>query len=275
MSSNLIPPPELADGQSWADLADQELPRATSQPAERDFSSLAPPPGRRARFGPSRRPSPVAGATPQPEPEPEPEHGHSAEPCRHCEQPDRCDCPCVVCTGVRRIAAGLEAVAHSRETPPSWAQQQLDRQWESANLGGAGCPFCDAVFGCGCWRERAEMHELVERQRVRDERAVIAAAIRDGKCYCDQLSQGDDYPEMCEICQREEELRCRECGQLQCRPECCGGCGGCSRCRGDPCKGCGGWESDCCCHDDREEDRESCGCGACEEHDGREEDFCY
>jgi hypothetical protein len=130
---------------------------------------------------------------------------------------------------------------------------------------GAGCQWCDAHFGCNCWAERAEQIRAEERARVRSDRAAIAAAIRDGKCYCDNMTQDEDYPSLCDICQREEELRCKGCGQLQCRPGCCGDCGSCSKCRGPACKGCGGWESDCTCYDDRD-GASSCGCGACEEH---------
>lgn len=147
----------------------------------------------------------------------------------------------------------------------SWIQRQLDEEWESANHSGPGCPFCDSLFGaCSCWARRREAHEAEERRRVREERATIARAIEEGKCYCHQLSQ--DYPEQCEICLKEEELRCHECGDLQCRPDCCGGCGGCERCRGPECKRCGDW--DCSCYDDES----SCGCGACEEHDWRAEE---
>jgi hypothetical protein len=155
-----------------------------------------------------------------------------------------------------------------KEETPSHIQRALDAEWACANFAGPGCPFCDSIMGgCRCWEERREAQEAEERRRSRQDRAAIAARIARGECTCDQLSQHSDYPNECEVCQREEELRCRECGQLQCRPDCCGGCGGCSRCRGDPCKRCGDW--DCCCYDDRDE-RSSCGCGACEEHDYRE-----
>jgi hypothetical protein len=145
----------------------------------------------------------------------------------------------------------------------SWIQRQLDEEWESANHSGPGCPFCDAIFSCDCWARRAEAHEAEERRRLRKERAAIARAQAEGRCYCDQLPQDEDYAQECEFCQREEELRCRNCGDLQCRPDCCGGCGGCERCRGPECKRCGDWE--CSCYDDRDEES-SCGCGACEEH---------
>jgi hypothetical protein len=188
----------------------------TSPPPPRDFSALAPPPGRRVRFGPLRR---IAAAT-------------------------------------------VAAIAP--------AQRALDEQWESANHAGPGCPFCDAMFSCNCWQERAELHRAAERERVRADRAAIAAAIRDGKCYCAQLPDDDDYAELCDICQEEERLRCDACGKLQCSAGCCGDCGSCSRCRGPECSRCHSW--DCCCYDDREDDASSCGCGACEEHDWRAEE---
>jgi hypothetical protein len=164
-----------------------------------------------------------------------------------------------------RILARLDALG---APPPSdapdtrsWIQRQLDEEWESANHSGPGCPFCDSLFGgCSCWARRREAHEAEERRRVREERATIARAIEEGKCYCEQLPQHEEYAQECEICLKEEELRCRECGDLQCRPGCCGGCGGCERCRGPECKRCGDW--DCSCYDDES----SCGCGACEEH---------
>lgn len=183
-----------------------------------------------------------------------------------------------------RILGRLEALGAplpSEEKPPvpsppsaephlaarSSIQRALDEEWAHANFSGPGCPFCDSLFGaCGCWERRREAHEAEERRQVREDRAAIARAIADGKCYCDQLSQEDPdgYAECCEICQREEELRCRECGQLECRPGCCGGCGGCERCRGPECKRCGSW--DCCCYEDDRDGASSCGCGACEEH---------
>jgi hypothetical protein len=240
----------------WADIPHTSSPAA---PEGRDFSALrgsrsSRPFGRRR---PSPAPAPAAEEAAAPE---EPEHGHGAEPCHHCDRPDRCDCPCVVCIGVRReVAAAVVAAAQEviqRLGAPTSARITLDRQWENANLGGPGCPFCDATFGCSCWAERRELHQYAERQQRRADAAIIARAIAEGKCYCDQMSQNDDYPEMCDICQREEELRCRECGRLECGPECCGGCGGCSRCRGDPCKRCDAWESECCCYE-QDADEES------------------
>lgn len=183
--------------------------------------------------------------------------------CESCERPDSCDCPCGLCIGTRlRVAA-----------PRSWIQTALDSEWESANFAGPGCPFCDALFSCSCWAQRAEMREAEERRRLREERAEIAARIARGECFCDQLNQDPDYPSECEICEREEELRCKECGGLPCKPECCGGCGGCSRCRGDPCKMCGDYDDRCNCYDDRYEDddydpSDPYGDGAPEEHPG-------
>jgi hypothetical protein len=158
----------------------------------------------------------------------------------------------------------------------SHIQRQLDEEWELANHSGPGCPFCDSLFGaCGCWERRREAHEAEERRRQREDRAAIARAIADGKCYCDQLSEDGDYPEECDICRREEELRCTGCGQLECRPGCCGDCGGCSRCRTE-CKRCGGWEDQCCCYeDDGRDGASSCGCGACEEHRSWGEGGCW
>jgi hypothetical protein len=148
-------------------------------------------------------------------------------------------------------------------------QRALDQEWAGANHAGPGCSFCDSLFGgCGCWARRKEAHQAEELRRQRDDRAKIAQAIRDGKCYCASLPQHEDYSSLCDICQREEELRCTGCGQLQCRPGCCGDCGACTKCRGDPCSRCHDW--DCCCYEDDDRDgASSCGCGACEEHDGR------
>jgi hypothetical protein len=176
----------------------------------------------------------------------------------------------------RRLAElGAPIPTADDEAPPpqtSHIQRALDQEWASANFAGPGCPFCDSIFGgCSCWARRAEAHTAEERRQMREDRAAIARAIAEGKCYCDKLSQNSDYQEECDICRREEELRCKGCGQLQCRPGCCGDCGNCSRCCGSACKRCGDWESNCHCWDDREDDRSSCGCGACEEHDGREE----
>lgn len=170
----------------------------------------------------------------------------------------------------RRLAElGAPIPVTDDEAPPvSSIQRALDQEWAAANFAGHGCPFCDSLFGgCGCWARRAEAHQAEERRRQREDRAAIAKALAEGKCYCDQLSDDEDYQQECEFCQREEELRCTGCGQLQCRPGCCGDCGSCTNCCGDPCSRCKDW--DCCC-DDREDDRSSCGCGACEEHDGRE-----
>lgn len=156
-------------------------------------------------------------------PSTEPEHGHGEETCAACDQTDRCDCPCETC-----IAARLAV------RPVSYIQAALDSEWAGANFSGPGCPFCDALLGgCSCWEQRAEMHRAEEHRQVRADRAAIAAAIARGACYCDSLSQDSEYPDCCDICRREEELRCKECGELQCRAGCCGGCGGCSRCRGD------------------------------------------
>lgn len=141
-----------------------------------------------------------------------------------------------------------EPPAPVRAAAPPPNESALDREWRMANFAGPGCPFCDAIIGCGCWERRTEERAAEERRRVRQDRATIAARIARGECTCDQLSQYSDYNELCDVCQHEEELRCRECGQLECRPECCGGCGGCSRCRGDPCKRCGDW--DCCCYEE-------------------------
>lgn len=210
-------------------------------PPARDFSVLRSP--RSNPFG--RRP-----LLPLPT---EPIHGHAAEPCTHCHEPAHCDCPCVVCIGVRReVASAVTAEVIDRLGAPTSAQRALDEQWAGANLGGSGCPFCDSMFGCSCWRERAELRQYAERQQRRADAAVIAQAIREGKCACHLLEDDGDYPVMCEICEREEALRCNNCGKLQCGTECCGGCGGCSRCRTEPeCRRCGSY--DCSCYEDEEE----------------------
>ncbi len=272
MSAPLSLPPEMADpsvswGELFADWCASAPEGSAAASAYRDFSALRPDHNRPVRFSRPRPPPSPAPLTA------EPQHGHGAEPCHHCGQAERCDCPCVVCCGERRELAEHLAVAPAPAAcppePRSWIQRQLDQEWERANHAGPGCPFCDAIFSCDCWSRRREMHEAEERRRVRDERATIARAIAEGKCYCASLPQNDDYPEMCDICCREEALRCTGCGQLQCRPECCGDCGSCSRCRGPECSRCHSW--DCCCYDDRE-DASSCGCGACEEHDWRAEE---
>jgi hypothetical protein len=173
---------------------------------------------------------------------------------------------------VRQEAEVATAEARATETRAAAdrVEQQLDTEWESANLGGPGCPFCDSIMGgCSCWQERAEMHRLRERQQVRASRAEIAARVARGECTCDQMTQHSDYPSLCEVCEQEERLRCTGCGQLQCRPDCCGDCGGCSRCCGPACRHCDQYGDRCWCHDDQEDDRSSCGCGACEEHDWR------
>ena len=181
-------------------------------------------------------------------------------------------------TRSRSSSLAFAATVRSAAAQPiSWIQRQLDEEWAHANFSGPGCPFCDSLLGaCGCWERRREMMEAEERRQTREDRAAIARAIAEGKCYCDQLSEDGDYPEECDICRREEELRCTGCGQLECRPGCCGDCGNCDRCAGPECSGCG--RRDCWCDQDERDGASSCGCGACEEHDGREggyESDCY
>jgi hypothetical protein len=225
-------------------------------------------------------------------------HGHGERACFWCPEPASCDCPCETCIRCRLRHAGAACAAcgsvegvverecancregreqaeaeaeEAAEPPASYIQAALDRQWASANHGGPGCPFCDSIMGgCRCWEERRELQEAEERRRRKEEQGKIAAAVARGECACALLEEDEDYPVMCDICQREEDLRCRECGKLQCEAGCCGGCGGCSRCRPE-CTRCGFWEDQCGCYDDRD-DASSCGCGACEEHDWRAED---
>ena len=196
-------------------------------------------------------------------------HGHGTETCDSCEEADHCDCACETCIASRRELAD-RVCPRSYESP---LQRALDRQWALANFAGPGCPFCDAMFSCSCWAERREAQEVEERRRLRAERAEIAARVARGECTCDAQSGCSEYGGyMCEVCEREESLRCRECGELQCRAGCCGGCGGCTRCRGDPCKRCNDW--DCTCYDDRYEEEsdydpsDPYGDGAPEEHPG-------
>jgi hypothetical protein len=174
-----------------------------------------------------------------------------------------------------QLGAPLPISDHEPASAPvdtrSHIQRGLDQEWASANFAGQGCPFCDSLFGgCGCWAQRREAQEAEERRRVRESRAEVAARIARGECACDALEH-EDYPSLCEVCDLEESLRCRECGSCPCRAGCCGGCGSCTRCRGDPCKGCGGWENDCHCYDDDGEDYDPSdpyGDGAPEEHEG-------
>jgi hypothetical protein len=166
----------------------------------------------------------------------------------------------------------LAAAKTPKKDTRSHIQRGLDDEWDSANFAGPGCPFCDSLFGCSCWVQRAEAREAEERRRVRAARAEVAA--RAGVCACDALSEDSQcpYPSLCEVCQREEELRCRECGGLPCRADCCGGCGSCTRCCGSSCKRCGDFESNCRCWEDDEEDdydpSDPYGDGAPEEHEG-------
>lgn len=150
----------------------------------------------------------------------------------------------------------------------SWIQRQLDEEWEMANHAGPGCPFCDAIISCDCWARRAEMMEAEERRRQREERATVAARVARGEDAC----ECDDYGQ-CQACYEEEKARCGACGQLQCKPGCCGECRSCERCMGPPCPRCKDW-GDCGCYDDQDErdEQSSCGCGACEEHDWRAEE---
>lgn len=282
----LASPPEYAalsaGTLTWGDFCADfcaEQPAGEPPVASRNFSALAS--GRRRHRPIFGAPNPAAwraaaGAPEQPLEETSEEiHGHGDATCDSCTEPGRCDCPCETCITTRlEQIKRTEAVVHYTRDALDSVQQQLDSQWASANLGGPGCPFCDSIFGgCRCWSERAEMYKLQERRTLRADRAEIAARIARGECTCDQMTQHSDYPNECEVCQREEELRCKDCGQLECRPGCCGGCGGCSNCRGEACKRCGDFDDRCCCYDDREEDRESCGCGACEEH--RSDDGCW
>jgi hypothetical protein len=86
--------------------------------------------------------------------------------------------------------------------PISPLRRLLDEQWASANFDGPGCPFCDAMFTCNCWAERAELMRAAERQEAR--------------CTCDEDGE-------CENCDARERSRCDYCGAYAdepCRPGC-------------------------------------------------------
>jgi hypothetical protein len=212
------------------------------------------------------------------------EHGHQEHACYHCPSPANCDCPCDVCIRRRRMVAGTacaacgsmegvvdhecercragreEVEAEEEEKPKSWIQQALDAEWAAANFAGPGCPFCDAIIGCGCLARRAEM---MEAESKREERERLAAALR-GACACTEYGE-------CDRCRAEEDSRCQDCGAYA-GQACRDGCGEheeedrhseddhCSGCY----PGCHGCQADF-------DPRDPWGDGAPEEH--REEDW--
>lgn len=204
--------------------------------------------------------------------------GHSSLPPRDFSallEPRRRDHDWIA---LRRAAATPEIRstvdrAEMAEAVAADGQAALDREWASANIGGPGCPFCDSMMGgCGCWAERAEMHKLQERRERKARQAAAAAAAAAGKCSCDLEFSPEDIANgaACAVCQAYDEARCDHCNSYPCQARCCGGCGACEDCRGPPCKRCGEDGDRCYCYED--DDRESeCDCGACEEHDDRDE----
>ena len=124
------------------------------------------------------------------------EHGHTDHTCGSCTAPNICDCPCETCISSR---LGLDAPA---PVPKSWIQRALDDEWAAANFGGPGCPFCDAMFGCGCQARRSEMIEAEYR------RQRLASG-----CTCTE-EDGHDYEE------EDDEDRYGDCSG--CNPGCYG-----------------------------------------------------
>lgn len=242
----LATPPEYAalavGALSWGDFAADfcaQQPAGEPQPAPRDFSALRSPHSRRSGMA-------VFGSA----------NPRAWQAKREAE------------------AAALQQAAETAHYAATEVQDALDREWACANLGGPGCPFCDSTMGgCSCWRERAEMHRLQERREAKARRAAAAAAAAAGTCSCDlEFSKEDmEHGAMCGVCQAEDEARCDHCGQNPCAARCCGGCGGCEDCCGPPCERCGGDQDRCCCYEDDQDRESACDCGACEEHDGRDD----
>lgn len=148
-------------------------------------------------------------------------HGHQDHTCGSCTAPTICDCPCETCISTRRDLAAAPLAAAVQK---SWIQRALDAEWAAANFAGPGCPFCDAMFGCGCQARRSEMIEAEYRREQRQRQQELAAAgctctEEDGHpCpYCDERDDGHGYED-------EEDRDDRESDFC---PGCNPGCGAC------------------------------------------------
>lgn len=162
------------------------------------------------------------------------------------------------------LVRSTQAAAAAAQAVAADGQAALDRQWDAANIGcygsSGGCPFCDSIMGgCSCWRERAEAHRLQERRERKARQAAAAAAVAAGTCSCDLEFSPEEIANgaACQLCQEEEANCCDYCGQLTCRPECCGACGACENCRGPPCSRCHE-DQDRCCHEDDQDAESEC-----------------
>ncbi len=118
-------------------------------------------------------------------------HGHQDHTCKSCTAPHICDCPCESCISARLALATPAPATVAITAPKSWIQRALDDEWAAANFGGPGCPFCDAMFGCGCQARRSEMIEAEYRRQ----RLAAGCTCTDEDGYCDQRDDGHGYEE--------------------------------------------------------------------------------
>ena len=158
----------------------------------------------------------------------------------------------------------FRAAAASAAAAAAEGQARLDAEWDSADLASAGCPFCDSLYCTSHWAERAEAQRQQAKREAAAHRAALAAAVAAGRCTCElefseeELQRGAE----CELCCKQEELRCDSCGLYPCAQGCCGGCGGCRDCN-PPNNCCGRYDCDC-------EDRANC-----PDSDGEDEEDRY